>query len=229
MSQRKRIVITGAGRGLGHAMVAGFVGLGHQVIGCSQARETVAALSAEYPLPHRFDTVDVREDRQVAAWAESVLSGGGVPDLLINNAGVINQNHPLWEVEPHDFERVIDVNVKGVYYVLRHFLPAMIARGTGVVVNLSSGWGRSVSPEVAPYCGSKFAVEGMTRALADELPYGMAAIPLNPGVINTDMLRSCWEESADAYPSPAEWAERAVPFLLQLGPEHNGQSLTVPG
>jgi NAD(P)-dependent dehydrogenase (short-subunit alcohol dehydrogenase family) len=71
-------------------------------------------------------------------------------------------------------------------------------------------------------------VEGLTRALADELPYGMAAIPLNPGVINTDMLRSCWAESAAAYPSPTQWAKRAVPFLLSLGPEHNGQSLSVP-
>lgn len=228
-SSRKRIVITGVGRGLGQALVAGFAALGHVVIGCSQSRETVAALAQRFPLPHRFDAVDVRDDRQVAAWAESVLSAGEPPDLLINNAGVINHTAPLWEVEPHDFERVIDVNIKGVYYVLRHFVPAMIQRGSGVVVNLSSGWGRAVSPEVAPYCASKFAVEGLTRALADELPYGMAAIPLNPGIINTDMLRSCWDESAEAYPSPDEWAQQAVPFLLSLGPDHNGQSLTVPG
>jgi NAD(P)-dependent dehydrogenase (short-subunit alcohol dehydrogenase family) len=149
--------------------------------------------------------------------------------LLINNAAVINQTRPLWEVEPHDFERTIDINIKGVYYCIRHYVPAMIQRGKGVIVNLSSGWGRSVSPEVAPYCASKFAVEGLTRALADELPYGMAAVPLNPGVINTDMLQSCWGESAHTYPGPEEWAQRAGPFMLCLGPDHNGQSLTVPG
>jgi NAD(P)-dependent dehydrogenase (short-subunit alcohol dehydrogenase family) len=104
----------------------------------------------------------------------------------------------------------------------------MIKAGRGVIVNLSSGWGRSVSPEVAPYCASKFAVEGMTRALAAELPDGLAAIPLNPGVINTDMLQSCWGDDAAQYPSPKEWAERAVPFLLGLNRKDNGQSLSVP-
>lgn len=229
MSSRKRIVITGAGRGLGHAMTSGFVERGHVVVGCSQSRESVAALSKQFPLPHRFDVVDVRDDRQVASWAESVLAAGEAPDLLINNAAVINQTRPLWEVEPRDFDRVIDVNVKGVYYVLRHFVPAMIKRGQGVVVNFSSGWGRSVSPEVAPYCASKFAIEGLTLALADELPYGMAAVPLNPGIINTDMLQSCWADGAAAYPTAQEWGERAVPYLLKLSPDHNGQSLTVPG
>ncbi len=229
MSQHKRIVITGAGRGLGKALVAGLVARGHCVFGCSQSAEKVAELNKQFPAPHRFDVVDVRDDHQVAAWARGVLASGAAPDLLINNAAVINHTRPLWEVEPHDFARVMDVNVKGVYHVLRHFVPAMIARGQGVIVNLSSGWGRSVSPEVAPYCASKFAVEGMTRALADELPYGMAAIPLNPGVINTDMLQSCWGDGASAYPSATTWSESAVPFLLKLGPDDNGKSLTVPG
>ncbi|HTN76713.1 MAG TPA: SDR family oxidoreductase [Pirellulaceae bacterium] len=227
MSTRKRIVITGVGRGLGRAMAAEFAARGHLVLGCSQSPNTVAALTREFPLPHRFDVVDVRDDAQVRAWSESVLASGEPPDLLINNAGVINHTRNLWDVEPQEFERVIDVNIKGVYYVIRHFVPAMIKRGQGVIVNFSSGWGRSVAPEVAPYCASKFAVEGLTLALADELPYGMAAVPLNPGIINTDMLRSCWGNSAASYPSPEEWAERAVPMLLRLGPDDNGESLSV--
>ncbi len=97
------------------------------------------------------------------------------------------------------------------------------------MVNFSSAWGRSTSPEVAPYCATKWAIEGLTRALADELPPGMAAIPLNPGVINTDMLQSCFGDSASAYPTAQQWAERAVPFLLGLGAKDSGQALTVPG
>ena len=95
-------------------------------------------------------------------------------------------------------------------------------------MNFSSGWGRSVSPEVAPYCATKYAIEGLTKALAAELPEGMAAVPLNPGVIDTDMLRSCFGKEAAAYPSPEEWADAAVPFLLRLGPKDNGKSLTAP-
>ena len=84
---------------------------------------------------------------------------------------------PLWQVPADEFSRLIDVNISGVYYVIRHFGPAMVARGRGVIVNFSSGWGRSVSPEVAPYYATKWAIEGLTRALAEELPKGMAAVP----------------------------------------------------
>jgi NAD(P)-dependent dehydrogenase (short-subunit alcohol dehydrogenase family) len=98
-----------------------------------------------------------------------------------------------------------------------------------VIVNFSSGWGRSTDREVAPYCATKWAIEGLTQALAQELPAGMAAVPLNPGIINTDMLQSCFGPSAAGFPTAEEWAKRAVPFLLQLDERHNGQSLTVIG
>jgi NAD(P)-dependent dehydrogenase (short-subunit alcohol dehydrogenase family) len=222
----RRIVLTGAGRGLGHAMTAGFAALGHTVIGCSQSPERVKKLQKEFGSPHRFDTVDVASDEQVGAWARSVLADGP-PDLLLNNAAVVNKNAPVWEVPPDEFGWVIDVNIKGVYHVLRHFLPAMVKAETGVIVNFSSGWGRSTSPEVAPYCATKYAIEGLTLALAAELPAGMCAVPLNPGIINTDMLQSCFGAEAGSYPSPKEWAKTAVPFLLGLGPKQNGQSLTV--
>jgi hypothetical protein len=64
-------------------------------------------------------------------------------------------------------------------------------------------------------------------ALAQELPEGMCAVPLNPGVINTEMLQSCFGENAEQYPTPEQWAKRAVPFLLGLGPKDNGKSLSV--
>jgi NAD(P)-dependent dehydrogenase (short-subunit alcohol dehydrogenase family) len=95
-------------------------------------------------------------------------------------------------------------------------------------VNFSSGWGRSADAEVAPYCASKWAIEGLTQALAQELPSGLAAVALNPGIINTDMLQSCFGGSASGYLCPAEWAKSAVPFLLKLGPGDNGKQLTAP-
>jgi NAD(P)-dependent dehydrogenase (short-subunit alcohol dehydrogenase family) len=103
----------------------------------------------------------------------------------------------------------------------------MAKAGRGIIVNFSSGWGRSASPEVAPYCATKWAIEGMTQSLAQELPEGLATVPLNPGVINTDMLRSCFGPSAADFPSANEWATIAVPFLLGLSFKNNGQSLTV--
>lgn len=223
----KRILITGVSKGLGLAMARKFSELGHTVVGCARSQAALAGLARELGPPHRWDAVDVACDDQVRSWAGSVLAEG-VPDLLVNNAAVINGNAVLWEVPAEEFDALVAVNISGVANVVRHVVPAMVARGSGVIVNFSSGWGRSTSPEVAPYCASKWAIEGLTQALAQELPRGLAAVALNPGIIDTDMLRSCFGPAASSYPSSEEWAERAVPFLLELGAKSNGRSLDVP-
>lgn len=223
------IVITGATRGLGRALVTEFVAGGHTVFGCGTSGEAIFDLRLTYAPPHDFSVVDVAQDVKVGIWATRVLAGGEAPDLLINNAAVMNRPAPLWEQDDAAFTRLVDVNLRGVANVIRHFVPAMVRRGSGVIVNLSSGWGRSVAPDVAPYCMSKWGIEGLTKALAEELPSGMAAVPLNPGVIDTDMLRSVWAEGAGGYPKAEAWARRAAPFLLALGSRDNGRSLSVPG
>ena len=228
MSGSKIIVITGATRGLGKAMTEEFIRSGHTVLGCGRSADGIERLRRTFGRPHGFSAVDVSSDDEVKSWAAAVLAAHGAPDLLLNNAGVINRNAPLWNVSASEFNHVVDVNLKGVANVIRHFVPAMVQRKRGVIVNFSSGWGRSTDAEVAPYCATKWAIEGLTQSLAQELPSGMAAIPLNPGIINTEMLRSCFGGSAASYPSPEEWAKVAVPFLLKLGPDDNGKPLTVP-
>jgi len=227
MATGKVIVITGATRGLGRALVSQFVTGGHSVVGCGRSRGHAAELRAEFPGPHLFEAVDVTDLAAVRAWADAAVAKFGPPDLLVNNAALMNTPAPLWENDADEFSAVIDVNIKGVFHVVKAFVPAMVNRGSGVVVNLSSGWGRSTSPEVAPYCATKYAVEGLTLALAQELPRGMAAVPLNPGVIDTDMLRQAWADGASPYPKADAWAKRAAPFLLGLGAKDNGRSLTV--
>jgi NAD(P)-dependent dehydrogenase (short-subunit alcohol dehydrogenase family) len=221
------IVLTGASRGLGLAMTAGFIERGHTVHGCARSGRATAALRKRFPGAHTFEMVDVRDAPAVQAWARRVLAAVGPPDLLLNNAALVNRNAPLWKVPSQELADVIDVNIKGVAHVISAFVPAMVAVRRGVIVNFSSGWGRSVSAEVAPYCATKWAIEGLTKALAEELPEGMAAVPLNPGIIDTDMLRSCFGAEAAAYPGPDEWAKTAVPFLLRLGAKDNGKSLSV--
>jgi NAD(P)-dependent dehydrogenase (short-subunit alcohol dehydrogenase family) len=222
------VLITGVTKGLGKAMAARFAELGHRVIGCGRQVQAIESLRSQWPSPHRFDAVDVASDDHVAQWAKQVLSEVGPPDLLLNNAAVINRNAALWEVPVAEFDAVIDVNIKGVTNVIRHFVPAMVTRRRGVIVNFSSGWGRSTAAEVAPYCATKWAIEGLTQALAQELPDGMAAVPLNPGIINTEMLQSCFGHSAARFPTPERWAEVAVPFLLQISAKDNGEPLSVP-
>jgi NAD(P)-dependent dehydrogenase (short-subunit alcohol dehydrogenase family) len=229
MGKPRIILLTGVSRGLGRALAEWFVQEGHIVLGCARSREDVVVLRKRWGKPHDFAVVDVSSDVQVHQWAVRLYETHSSPDLLLNNAAVINRNAPLWRVEAKEFDAVIDVNIKGVANVIRHFVPGMVARRRGTIVNFSSGWGRSTDVQVAPYCASKWAVEGLTQALAQELPEGMAAVALNPGIINTDMLRVCFGSSAAAYPTAEEWAAVAGPFLLALGPRDNGQALTVPG
>ena len=228
-STTQQIVLTGASRGLGRAMTEGFIRLGHVVHGCARDVGKVAELSKAFGAPNSFTVVNVSDDAAVARWAREVFDRAGPPDLLINNAAVVAPNAPLWETSDRDVRASVEINIVGVANVIRHFAPAMIAKRRGVIVNFSSGWGRSVSPEVATYCATKWAIEGLTKALAEELPKGMAAVPLNPGIIDTDMLRSAFGDAAGSYPSPDRWAQRAVPFLLQLGAKDNGKSLSAPG
>src|SRR5260370_3817922 len=225
----KSIVMTGVTRGWGRAMAMQFGRLGYRVCGFGRTEKEINSLRSELGPAHDLQAVDVASDEAVQVWAGQLLAARGPADLLLNNAGVINKNAPLWKISAQEFSLVIDVNLKGMANVIRHFAPPMIERQKGVIVNFSSGWGRSADAEVAPYCASKWGIEGLTLAFAQELPPGMAAVALNPGIINTEMLQSCFGGSAASYPTPESWARTAVPFLLGLGPKDNGKQLTAPG
>lgn len=221
------IVLTGCTRGCGRALVDRFIEAGHVVVGCGRSESAIDELKSLYPESHRFDSLSVTDDEVVAAWASEIINTLGPPDLLVNNAAIINRSAPLWELSADEFDEVIDINIKGVANTIRHFVPAMIEAGRGVIVNFSSGWGKSTSPNVAPYCATKYAIEGLSSALAQELPSGMASVALSPGVINTEMLQSCIGEGANQSPGPDEWSRKAAPYILNLSASDNGKSLRV--
>ena len=224
----RTVVITGSTRGIGREMVKGFAQRDWKVAGCARSAKDVETLSEELGSAHFFKAVDVADDIAVASFARQALENLGVPDLLINNAALMNDPAPLWKISASEFDRLTAVNINGIANIIRHFTGPMVRRGSGVIVNLSSGWGRSTSPDVTPYCTTKWAIEGLTSALAQELPGGMAAISLNPGVIDTDMLRQCWGDKAASCENPFEWAKTAVPFLEKLTAQDNGRQLTAP-
>ncbi len=224
----KMIVISGITKGLGRALAEEYLKLGHLVIGCGRSIKLVGNFSEIAQSNADFQVVDISDYKQVLSWSEYVQNKFGSPDFLLNNAGVINKNAVLWDVPEQEFSNVIDINIKGVYNTIKQFVPSMIKNGKGIVVNFSSGWGRSTSPEVAPYCTSKWAIEGLSKSMAQELPEGMASVALNPGVIDTDMLRSCWSKNAEMYEKPKSWAQRAAKYILEIKPKDNGASLTIP-
>jgi len=221
------IWLTGCTQGLGLALTEVFSKRGHTIVGCGRNEIALQRLSEQFP-NSSFIPCDVSDDGSVQDFVEEALLSNGPPDILINNAGIINQPAPLWEVPAEEFDRLTAVNINGTANIIRHTVPSMIAEGSGIIVNLSSGWGRSASPEVAPYCATKWAIEGLTQALAQELPDGLAAVALNPGIIHTDMLQTCFGEDASSYPSPELWAQTAAPFLEKISPADNGRALTAP-
>ncbi len=229
MKPMKTVFITGCTRGLGRAMVPEFIAHGWTVAGCGRDEAKLDELNKKHGDAHWFRACDVSDDGRVASLCMEMMAACGPPDLVLNNAAMVNRNAPIWQVPAEEFDRVVDVNIKGVANVMRHLLPPMLKRGSGVIVNFSSGWGRCTAPEVAPYCATKYAVEGLSQAAAQETGGRVAVIPLNPGIIDTDMLRSCFGDEAAGFPDAVTWAGRAVPFLIRLGPKDNGKPLTAPG
>ena len=229
MTSYNLIVVTGVTRGLGSALTEWLIAQGRTVVGCARSQAGIDALRKRFPAPHGFQALDVTSSEDVRKWAQSVIETNGVPDLVINNASICNDaSRRSWELSDEEFNTVIAVNINGTANVCRAFLPAMVKRGAGTLIGVSSRAGRKGLATLAPYCAGKWAIEGMMKSIARELPQGMAAIPMNPGDINTSMYRSNWTNSAPSKPSPEEWVGVAGPFILSLGSKDNGESVTVP-
>ncbi|PLX68721.1 MAG: oxidoreductase [Denitrovibrio sp.] len=216
----KKILITGVSKGLGYNLCERFLEAGHNVTGCSRSGSGPAGLAV-------CEALDVSDMKSVQAFADKVLADFGVPDLLINNAAVMNDGSTLWDTDPDDFKQLMDINVCGTSNVIHAFFPAMLHSGSGIVVNLSSGWGRSTSPNVAPYCASKYAIEGLSLAMAQEVPAGFAVVSLNPGFIKTDMVTNLFGDGASAAEDPVNWSRKAAKYILNIKVSDNGSQMTV--
>jgi len=220
----KLVCISGCSRGLGRAMALEFASRGWKVAGGARSTDDLETLRNKLQSDHFIDFLDVTDPAGVDSFASRTEEILGVPDLLVNNAGLINRNAPLAEITPEEFSSVLSVNLGGIHNMIRSFVPKMIEKGQGIIANFSSYWGQSTAPEVAPYCATKWGVEGLTRSLAQELPSGLAAVAFNPGVINTDMLQSTFGAEAKNYPNPQDWSVDAVTRLENLDAQDNGHS-----
>jgi len=171
------VVVTGASRGIGRAIAALFESEGARVAGC--AREAAPGV----------DACDVRRADDVAAFAAGVKARLGVPDVVVNNAGVVVRA-PLDALDEADWDAVVDSNLKGSYLITRAFLAGMRARKRGRFINVASLSGRLGTAGLTAYCAAKHGVVGLTRALAEELrPDGLVVNAICPGSVDTDMLQ----------------------------------------
>lgn len=186
----KRALVTGASAGIGAACVRALAGAGMRLAFCARRIERVEALASELSAAgaeaHAF-ALDVRDAAAVARAVAALPEPFRAPDLLLNNAGLSRGLEPLQAGSLDDWNEMLDTNVKGLLHVSRALLPAMIARGSGHVINVGSIAGRETYPNGAVYCASKHAVDAITRGMRmDLLGTGVRVSTVDPGLVNTE-------------------------------------------
>ena len=131
---------------------------------------------------------DVSDLESVQALADVVEKMFGRADILVNNAGVGSFSKPLHEMTPKEWEKILDTNLRGVYYCIRNFAPMMIRAKTGHIVNISSLAGKNALPNGAAYAASKWGLNGLTYSVAEELrPHNIRVAVVCPGSVNTEL------------------------------------------
>ena len=188
--KNKNALITGAGKGIGKAIALALAKEGANVILLARTQEeidNVAAKARSLRVKALAITADVADINSVNAAVEKALSEFGSIDILINNAGTAAFGNFL-ELEPSEWERIIQVNLMGTYYVTRAILPNMIERKTGDIINISSTAGLNGNPLTSAYSASKFAVLGLTDSLMQEVrKHNIRVTALTPSTVATDL------------------------------------------
>ena len=178
-------LVTGGGNGLGRAITLALAGAGVRVVAVGRSASTLddtAELAAANGGEVRTATVDVSDPASVEALGAQLADES--ISILVNNAGIAGPVAPLTDVRPDEWDEVFAVNVRGVYLMCRTFLPPMIERGSGDVINVASVSGKRPLAGRTPYCASKMAVLGLTTTLAAEVgPLGICVNSLSPGPV----------------------------------------------
>ena len=200
-------VVTGAASGIGRATAELLAREGHTVMAVDIDAAGLESLGRDFPATVRPAVVNVADWANVERFADGVLSAVGTPRFLVCAAGINPSAATTGDIDEALWDRVVDVNLKGMFALCRAFLPAMAARRDGSVVNLASvsglvGWGGS-----SVYCATKGAAIALTRALATEYaPHGIRVNCVCPGSIRTPMVLN----NLAAFPDAAERLARTA-------------------
>jgi serine 3-dehydrogenase len=187
----KLALVTGASAGIGLACAERFAAMGAHLVLWARRTDRLEAAAGGLRRAHgvtvRTTTVDVRDRAAVEQAASALVAAGVVPDILVNNAGLAAGLDKLQDGDPDDWDRMIDTNIKGLLYVSRAFLPHMVARGRGHVVNLGSLAGHQTYPKGNVYGATKYAVRALTEGMSLDLvgtPIRVSSV--DPGLVETE-------------------------------------------
>jgi len=186
MSSRKTLFITGVGSGFGHALAEEALAAGHRVIGTVRSEEALQAFKSLSADSAHGVILDVTDFARIDSVIQDVEATHGPVDVLVNNAGYGHEG--ILEESPLDeMRRQFDVNVFGAVAMIKAFLPYFRARRAGHILNITSMGGTITMPGIAYYCGSKFALEGISDTLSKELlPFNIFVTAVAPGSFRTD-------------------------------------------
>ncbi|MFK0015462.1 SDR family oxidoreductase [Streptomyces sp. NPDC091027] len=194
----KVVAITGASSGIGEATARRLAADGHALMLGARRVERLAALGREIEAAggtvafRRLDVTDAEDVREFVAAADERY---GRVDVLVNNAGVMPLS-PLAALEAGEWDRMIDVNVRGVLHGIAAALPVMRARGAGHIVNIASVGAHEVSPTAAVYCATKFAVRAISEGLRQESGGVVRVTLVSPGVTESELADGIWDPAA---------------------------------
>lgn len=187
-------IITGGSKGLGRAMVEYWLNDGWNVATCARDVSTLRSLEEQFADKLHVAELDVASSDAVEEFCASVIAKWGEVSILINNASILGPRVTLEEYSPEEFDEVMRVNVLGTFNFMRAVVPHMKANRSGVIVNVSSGAGVTGKSRWGAYAASKFALEGLTQVLKDEVEdHRIRVHAIDPGAMRTKMR-------ADAYP-----------------------------
>jgi 3-hydroxybutyrate dehydrogenase len=209
----KQAVVTGGGKGIGAAVARSLAAAGAAVLVAARTLADVEGVAGEIRAQGGrawAATCDVTDPAQVQALARAAADRLGPVDILVNNAGIAH-SAPLKAIALADWNRIFAVNVTGTFLCTQAFVPGMVERGWGRVVNVSSIAGRSGAPYIAAYAASKHAVLGFTRSVAAELAAsGVTVNAVCPGYVDTDMVRDSVERIVEKTGRPAEQVVESI-------------------
>ena len=197
----KVALITGAARGIGAAITERFLAAGARVVlvdmDAEEATQTARRLDSAGQRT-LVVAVDISKEIETLSMARQAVERFGTIDILVNNAGIAGPNKPLVEVSVEEWDRVTEVNLKGVFLCCKAVLPTMIKNRSGRIVNVASIAGKEGNPNLTPYSTTKAGVICLTKALAKEVcTQGIYVNSLTPAVIETPILKQLTQQQID--------------------------------
>ena len=229
-------LITGASRGIGAETARAFSAAGANLCLIARSAAELDALSAELDSPTLVQACDIADYTAVTAAVDATIKTFGQLDIVINNAGALEPISHLSNVDPAGWDKVIDVNLKGVFYAMRAALPHMLGRGSGSIITVSSGAAHNPVEAWSHYCASKAGAAMLTKCLhLENGASGIRAMGLSPGTVATQMQRDIKASGINPVSQlnwsdhiPADWPAKALLWMCSAAADgYLGQEISL--